>query len=114
MIYSFCSPLIPRYTIKLNPEVKDGFVFKGEPEILGSLDTQKRPYTQKNPFMAPIITRKELYKNTDRSCLHIELDVTGSGIRYVLSVTRLPRTVLPQSVVLLVNVGVIALVPGRD
>ena len=68
--------------MKVNPEVKEGYIFKGEPEILGSLETQKRPYTIKNPFMAPIVTRTELYKDGSRSCLYIELDIKGSGILY--------------------------------
>jgi len=71
-----------QYAMKVNPDVKKGFVFKGEPEILGSYETQKRPYTIKNPFMAPIVTRTELYQDSSRSCLHIELDIKGSGIRY--------------------------------
>lgn len=32
--------------------------------------------------MAPIIAKRQLFKNTDRKCLHIELDITGSRLRY--------------------------------
>ena len=42
----------------------------------------RRPYDAKNPFMAPIRVHRELHKGGDRSCMHIELDITGSKIRY--------------------------------
>ncbi len=32
--------------------------------------------------MAQVIANRELFKNTDRKCLHIELDITGSRLRY--------------------------------
>ena len=32
--------------------------------------------------MAPISIKKNLFKDTDRKCLHIELDITGSRLRY--------------------------------
>lgn len=32
--------------------------------------------------MAPISNKKNLFKDTDRKCLHIELDITGSRLRY--------------------------------
>ncbi len=32
--------------------------------------------------MAPLIANRQLFKNTDRQCLHIELDITGSRLRY--------------------------------
>jgi len=32
--------------------------------------------------MAPVIVNKELTKGGDRSVMHIELDITGSKIRY--------------------------------
>lgn len=31
--------------------------------------------------MSPVAVNRELYKGDRRSCLHIELDITGSGIR---------------------------------
>lgn len=32
--------------------------------------------------MAPITVKRNLFKNCDRKCLHIELDITGSRLRY--------------------------------
>jgi len=41
-----------------------------------------RPYDAKNPFLAPISVNRELHKAGDRSCMHIEFDISGSKIRY--------------------------------
>jgi len=32
--------------------------------------------------MAPVVEHRELHKSGDRSCMHIEFDLTGSKIRY--------------------------------
>jgi len=40
------------------------------------------PYDSKNPFMAPITIKKNLFKGTDRKCLHIEFDISNSRLRY--------------------------------
>ena len=32
--------------------------------------------------MAPIIVKRNLFTNCERKCLHIELDITGSRLRY--------------------------------
>ncbi|BFZ04391.1 hypothetical protein BsWGS_07430 [Bradybaena similaris] len=57
-------------------------IFTGEVARVGSLANQKSPYDVKNPFLAPILVNRELHKGGDRSCLHIELDITDSKIRY--------------------------------
>ncbi|KAF8983879.1 NADPH-cytochrome P450 reductase [Entomortierella lignicola] len=58
-------------------------VYYGEhPEpkfIAGSRPT----YDSKNPFAAPIPVSRELFSvSADRHCLHMEVDITGSGINY--------------------------------
>ncbi len=40
-----------------------------------------RLYDAKNPFLAPVTVNRELHKSGDRSCMHIEFDITGSKIR---------------------------------
>ncbi|XP_005109646.1 NADPH--cytochrome P450 reductase [Aplysia californica] len=57
-------------------------VFNGEPARLGSYNTQKPPYDVKNPYMSPIAVNRELHKDSGRSCMHIELDISESKIRY--------------------------------
>ena len=58
-------------------------VFKGEITRLGAFQNQKPPYDAKNPYLAPVRVNRELHKEgSDRSCMHIELDIEKSGIRY--------------------------------
>lgn len=64
-------------------DVSPNRVFVGEPELLGSYKRQKKHFTPKNPFLATVAAKRELYTGDRRSCLHIELDTTGSDIRYV-------------------------------
>ena len=69
---------------ELRPDlINQDKIFTGEPHFYGSFSRQKRPFTQKNPFLAKVNERRELYDDDDRSCLHIELDVAGSSIRCV-------------------------------
>jgi len=63
-------------------DVSPNRVFVGEPELLGSYKRQKKHFTPKNPFLATVAVKRELYTGDRRSCLHIELDTTGSDIRY--------------------------------
>ena len=40
-------------------------------------------YDSKNPFPAPVLASKELFSvGADRNCVHIEFDITGSGMTY--------------------------------
>lgn len=57
-------------------------VFVGELARIGSYRTQKPPYDLKNPFLAPVKLNKELHTGGDRSCKHIEFDISGSRLRY--------------------------------
>ena len=44
-----------------------------------------RPFDAKNPFLSPVSVNRELHREgSDRSCMHIEFDITGSKIRSVL------------------------------
>ncbi|CAF0969736.1 unnamed protein product [Brachionus calyciflorus] len=63
-------------------DVPEEKIFKGEVHRLNSYNRQKPPFDTKNPFMAPISVKYNLFKGTDRKCLHIELDITGSRLRY--------------------------------
>ncbi|KAG5885625.1 hypothetical protein JTB14_006171, partial [Gonioctena quinquepunctata] len=57
-------------------------VFTGEMARLHSLKNQRPPYDSKNPFLSQIKVNRELHKNGDRSCMHIEFDIEGSKMRY--------------------------------
>ena len=58
-------------------------VFKGEVARLNSYVTQRPPFDVKNPYMAPINLNKNLHgEKSDRYCMHIELGLGESRIRY--------------------------------
>lgn len=44
-------------------------------------NSSKIVYDAKNPYNAPITTR-DLFTNTDRHCLHIEIDISDSNLSY--------------------------------
>ncbi len=49
---------------------------------IGSYSNQRGPFDVKNPFMSSILIARELHTGGDRSCMHFEVDITGSRIRY--------------------------------
>ena len=46
------------------------------------------PYDVKNPYLAPVIVNRELHNGGDRSCMHIEVGIEGSKIRYNITGAR--------------------------
>ena len=45
--------------------------------------TPIRSYDAKNPYPSPVLASKELFQvGGDRNCVHIEFDITGSGMTY--------------------------------
>ncbi|CAH1778037.1 unnamed protein product [Owenia fusiformis] len=71
-----------QYSLTIHDEIEKEKVFSGETARLGSFRTQKPPYDTKNPYLAPVQVNRELHKGGDRSCMHIEFDITGSRLRY--------------------------------
>ncbi|CAH0720869.1 unnamed protein product, partial [Brenthis ino] len=63
-------------------EISPNEIFTGEIARLHTLQKQRPPFDVKNPFLAEIKVNRELFKGGDRSCLHIELDISGSNMRY--------------------------------
>jgi len=58
-------------------------VYTGEAARLKSYITQRPPFDVKNPYMSPIKVNRNIHKEgSGRHCMHIELDVEGSRIRY--------------------------------
>nr|ALK24272.1 cytochrome P450 reductase [Phaffia rhodozyma] len=56
-------------------------VFQGELSsraLLGS----KGVHDAKNPYASPVLACRELFTGGDRNCIHLEFDITGSGITY--------------------------------
>ncbi len=64
-------------------EYKPERVFHGEVARLRSYQTQRPPFDVKNPFLAPIMVNRNLHSlDSDRYCMHIEISIEDSRIRY--------------------------------
>ncbi|XP_036317939.1 NADPH--cytochrome P450 reductase isoform X1 [Rhagoletis pomonella] len=74
--------LLRQYRLLEQPDVHSDRIYTGEIARLHSLANQRPPFDAKNPFLAPIIVNRELHKAGDRSCMHIELDISDSKMRY--------------------------------
>uniref|UniRef100_A0A3B3SFD2 NADPH--hemoprotein reductase n=2 Tax=Paramormyrops kingsleyae TaxID=1676925 RepID=A0A3B3SFD2_9TELE len=57
-------------------------IYTGELGRLKSFETQKPPFDSKNPFLSSVTVNRKLNQGGDRHLMHLELDVTGSKIRY--------------------------------
>jgi len=66
----------------VTPSVGSDKVFTGEIARLRSYVTQRPPFDAKNPFMAQVNAWRELHTGGERSCMHIELDISNSKLRY--------------------------------
>ena len=70
-------------TILLDGDYKPERVYSGEPARVRSLITQRPPFDAKNPYLTPIRVNRNLHsESSDRYCMHIELDISGSRMRY--------------------------------
>merc|ERR1719369_2104700 len=57
--------------------------FTGEVARLRSYKTQRPPFDVKNPFLAPIKVNRNLHSDdSDRYCMHVEIGLEESRIRY--------------------------------
>jgi NADPH-ferrihemoprotein reductase len=61
---------------------EDSTVYLGEPNLNHLEHAGKGPYSAHNPYVAPIAESRELFTVKDRNCLHMEIDVSGSGLHY--------------------------------
>ncbi|XP_037533313.1 P450 (cytochrome) oxidoreductase b [Nematolebias whitei] len=73
---------IRQYELKVHNDINMNKVFTGEIGRLKSFEVQKPPFDSKNPFLAPVTANRRLNKAGDRHLMHLELDITGSKIRY--------------------------------
>uniref|UniRef100_A0A1B0G1R7 NADPH--hemoprotein reductase n=1 Tax=Glossina morsitans morsitans TaxID=37546 RepID=A0A1B0G1R7_GLOMM len=74
--------LIRQFRLLEHNDVQLDRIYTGEVARLHSLQNQRPPFDAKNPFLAPILINRELHKGGNRSCMHIELDIEGSKMRY--------------------------------
>ncbi|XP_029028380.1 P450 (cytochrome) oxidoreductase b isoform X1 [Betta splendens] len=73
---------IRQYELKEHTDINMNKVYTGEIGRLKSFEVQKPPFDSKNPFLAPVTVNRRLNKADDRHLMHLELDITGSKIRY--------------------------------
>merc|ERR1712209_272989 len=70
-------------TILQDGDYKPERVFTGEVARLRSYQTQRPPFDVKNPFLAPIKVNRNLHSDdSDRYCMHVEIGLEESRIRY--------------------------------
>jgi NADPH-ferrihemoprotein reductase len=61
---------------------EDPVVYVGEPNKKHLEGESFTPFNATNPFLAKVGHTRELFKSPSRNCIHLELDITDSGIRY--------------------------------
>jgi len=71
---------IRQFQLRPNPALNR--VFTGEVVRFNSYVNQRPPFDAKNPYLARVAINRELHNGGDRSCMHIELDISNSKIRY--------------------------------
>ncbi|KAL9982110.1 hypothetical protein ACROYT_G010910 [Oculina patagonica] len=71
-----------QFKLVIHKDLPQDKLYIGEMNKLKSYITQRPPFDAKNPFLAPVLVNRELHKAGNRSCMHIELDITGSKIKY--------------------------------
>lgn len=57
-------------------------VYLGEPNKMHLEGTAKGPFNAHNPYIAPIPETRELFQTKDRNCLHLEIDISDSNLKY--------------------------------
>ncbi|XP_036380630.1 NADPH--cytochrome P450 reductase-like isoform X1 [Megalops cyprinoides] len=73
---------IRQYELVVHTDINMNKVYTGEMGRLKSFETQKPPFDSKNPFLAPVTANRKLNKGGSRHLMHLELDISGSKIRY--------------------------------
>ncbi|RSL46579.1 hypothetical protein CEP54_013787 [Fusarium duplospermum] len=57
-------------------------VYTGEPNDMHLKRVIKGPFNAQNPYIAPVTQSMELLSGTSRNCLHLGIDIRGSGLTY--------------------------------
>lgn len=74
----------PTFDVVEKPDlsIEDNTVYLGEPNKNHLEGHSKGPYNAHNPYIAPIADSREIFTAADRNCLHMEIDVHGTGLTY--------------------------------
>jgi NADPH-ferrihemoprotein reductase len=55
----------------------------GDQVFLGELSAHDNgQHSASNPFVAPVVSSRELFNSNSRNCIHMEFDISGSGMKY--------------------------------
>ncbi|KAM9317928.1 P450 (cytochrome) oxidoreductase b [Pholidichthys leucotaenia] len=73
---------IRQYELKVYKDINMNEVFTGEIARLKTYEHQKSPFDAKNPFLATVTVNRKLNKGGERHLMHLELDISGSKMRY--------------------------------
>lgn len=57
-------------------------VYLGEPNKGHLTGAPKGPFNAQNPYAAQVAESRELFNAKDRSCIHMEVDISGSNLSY--------------------------------
>ncbi|KAK9464837.1 hypothetical protein V1512DRAFT_84225 [Lipomyces arxii] len=71
-----------RVTEEEDHSASDSNVYLGELNKAHLDGTSTGPYLPSNPYIAPITEAKELFKSDTRNCLHIEIDLSDSNLKF--------------------------------
>ncbi|XP_074869591.1 NADPH--cytochrome P450 reductase isoform X1 [Carettochelys insculpta] len=73
---------IRQYELVVHMDINMNKVYTGEMGRLKSYESQKPPFDAKNPFLAQVAVNRKLNQGGERHLMHLELDISGSKIRY--------------------------------
>ncbi|KAF2672183.1 hypothetical protein BT63DRAFT_384595 [Microthyrium microscopicum] len=62
--------------------IEDDTVYVGEPNKNHLEGKSQGPYNAANPYIAPIVESKELFHDPQRNCLHMEIDIGNTNLKY--------------------------------
>ncbi|KAK9488470.1 hypothetical protein V1527DRAFT_458059 [Lipomyces starkeyi] len=62
--------------------IEDANVYLGEFNKGHLQGTESSPFLPHNPYIAPITLCRELFKSDSRNCLHVEIDLQDSNLRF--------------------------------
>lgn len=66
----------------IESEESEDNVFVGEYNKNQLAGVIKGPFTASNPYPAPITAARELFNSPNRNCIHMEFDISESGLKY--------------------------------
>ncbi|GCB77902.1 hypothetical protein scyTo_0015731 [Scyliorhinus torazame] len=73
---------IRQYELVMHNDMNMNKVYTGEMGRLKAYEIQKPPFDAKNPFLASVTANRKLNRGGERHLMHLELDISGSKIRY--------------------------------